>query len=466
MLDKRFILENSQTVQENCDRRGVKVDVARFVDLESQRRKLQAEVEELSRLSNVVSKSIGQAKDDAEREARKDEGRRLREVKEKIEEHMERLAAEAAVIHNAMPNLTHPEAPVGGEDASKELRHGNADVRPFSFPALDHVALAEQHDLIDFEGGARVAGHGFYFLKKEAALLELALQQFAMEFLVREGFTPMVTPDLARGDVLKGIGFIPRGPETQIYSIENHDLNLVATAEITLGGLYAGQVVEVEKLPIKLCGISHCFRTEAGAAGRASRGLYRVHQFTKVEMFAFTLPDQSEDMHNYFRDLECQIFDGLGIPYRVLDIATGDLGGPAFRKFDLEAWMPGRGTAGEYGEVTSTSNCTDYQSRRLDIRYKVKGEKGTQLRTHAQRHCRRHEPGDNRDSRKLPAGRRLDSDSRSAAEMDGQRSHRRTCVVAFLRNAIASFGETRLQPAIRNRRFQNRRGAERIRAAP
>jgi seryl-tRNA synthetase len=379
MLDKRFILENAQVVQENCTRRGVKVDVDRFVDLESQRRKLQAEVEELSRLANQVSKSIGQAKDDAEREARKDEGRRLREMKEKIEEHMERLAAEAAVIHNAMPNLTHPEAPIGGEDASKELRHGTIDIRPLGFPVQDHVALAEQHDLIDFEGGARVAGHGFYFLKKEAALLELALQQYTMDFLVREGFTPMVTPDLARGDVLKGIGFIPRGPETQIYSIENHDLNLVATAEITLGGLYAGQVVEAEKLPIKLCGISHCFRTEAGAAGRASRGLYRVHQFTKVEMFAFTLPEQSEDTHNYFRDLECEIFDGLGIPYRVLDIATGDLGGPAYRKFDLEAWMPGRGTAGEYGEVTSASNCTDYQSRRLDIRYKTKGEKGTQL---------------------------------------------------------------------------------------
>jgi seryl-tRNA synthetase len=268
---------------------------------------------------------------------------------------------------------------VGEADASKELRHGDVDVRPLGFPVLDHVALAEQHGLIDFEGGARVAGHGFYFLKNEAALLELALQQYAVDVLLREGFTPMVTPDLARGDVLRGIGFIPRGPETQIYSVENNDLNLVATAEITLGGLYAGQVIEAEKLPIKLCGISHCFRTEAGAAGRASRGLYRVHQFTKVEMFAFTLPDQSEDMHSYFRDLECEIFEGLGIPYRVLDIATGDLGGPAYRKFDLEAWMPGRGTSGEYGEVTSASNCTDYQSRRLDIRYKVKGEKGTHL---------------------------------------------------------------------------------------
>ena len=379
MLDKRFILENPELVQENCNRRGAKVDVGRFVELESQRRKLQAEIEELSRQANLVSKSIGQAKDDAERDARKDEGRRLREMKESMQAEIERLSAEANFIHNAIPNLTHPEAPVGGPDASTELRHGDVDVRPLGFPVLDHVALAEQHDLIDFEGGARVAGHGFYFLKNEAALLEIALQQYALELLLREGFTPMITPDLARGDVLKGIGFTPRGPETQIYSIENDDLNLVATAEITLGGLYAGQVIDAEKLPIKLCGISHCFRTEAGAAGRATRGLYRVHQFTKVEMFAFTLPEQSEDMHNYFRDLECEIFDGLRIPYRVLDIATGDLGGPAYRKFDLEAWMPGRGARGEFGEVTSASNCTDYQSRRLDIRYKVKGEKGTHL---------------------------------------------------------------------------------------
>jgi seryl-tRNA synthetase len=379
MLDKRFILENSDLVQQNCDRRGVKVDVARFVELESQRRKLQAEIEELSRQANLVSKSIGQTKDDAEREIRKEDGRRIRELKEQIFAHMETLAAEAAVIHNAMPNLTHPEAPVGGEDAGKELRRGKTDVRPMSFPVLDHVQLAKQHDLIDFDGAARVAGHGFYFLKNEAALMELALQQYAIAVLLGEGFTPMVTPDLARGDILKGIGFIPRGPETQIYSIENQDLNLVATAEITLGGLYAGEVIDADKLPIKLCGISHCFRTEAGAAGRASRGLYRVHQFTKVEMFAFTLPEQSEEMHNYFRDLECEIFDGLGIPYRVLDIATGDLGGPAYRKYDLEAWMPGRGGNGEYGEVTSASNCTDYQARRLDIRFKRKGEKGTNL---------------------------------------------------------------------------------------
>ncbi|MGE3241270.1 MAG: serine--tRNA ligase [Pirellulales bacterium] len=379
MLDRRFILENPELVQQNCDRRGVKADVVRFVQLETERRNLQAEVEELSRQANVVSKSIGQAKTDAEREERKEEGRRLRESKESKQADIDRIAAEVAAIHNSMPNMTHPESPIGGEDASKQIRTGAVDVRRMSFPVQDHVAIAEQHKLVDFEGGARIAGHGFYFLKNECVLLELALQQYALQKLVGENFTPLITPDLARGDILKGIGFIPRGPETQIYSVENHDLNLVATAEVTLGGLFAGQVIDADELPIKLCGISHCFRTEAGAAGRASRGLYRVHQFTKVEMFAFTRPEESDDMLNYFRDLECEIFDGLGIPYRVLDIASGDLGGPAYRKFDLEAWMPGRGENGEYGEVTSASNCTDYQSRRLDIRFKNKNEKGTHL---------------------------------------------------------------------------------------
>jgi len=208
-------------------------------------------------------------------------------------------------------------------------------------------------------------------------LLELALQRYAVELLRQEGFRLMATPDLARDTILEGTGFMPRGPETQIYSIAGSDLSLVATAEITLGGAYHERIFDAAELPLRLCGISHCFRTEAGAHGRATRGLYRVHQFTKVEMFAFTTPDQSEAMHETLLDLECRLFDGLGIPYRVIDTPSGDLGGPAYRKYDLEAWMPGRGEGGEWGEVTSTSNCTDYQARRLGIRFKTAGEKGT-----------------------------------------------------------------------------------------
>ncbi len=377
MLDRKFIVEHAEEVKQNCRNRGVEVDVDRLLELEKLRREKLHEVQELNRRANEVSKSIGKAKDAQEREERKAEGRRLREAKEAAQAAHDELERQIVAIQACIPNMSHPDAPIGEEADSRELRRGATPVPQFDFPVLDHVELGEALDLIDFEGGARVAGHGFYFLRNEAVLLELALQQFALRQLLDAGFTPVITPDLAYQEILNGVGYIPRGPETQIYSIENSNLSLVATAEITLGGWQAGQVLHAEDLPIKLCGISHCFRTEAGAAGRASRGLYRVHQFTKVEMFAFTLPDQSEAMHEHFCQLECQLFDALKIPYRVIDTATGDLGGPAYRKYDLEAWMPGRGDGGEFGEVTSASNCTDYQARRLNIRYKRAGEKGT-----------------------------------------------------------------------------------------
>jgi seryl-tRNA synthetase len=375
MLDRKFIVENADRVKQNCVNRGAPVDVGRFVELDTARKACQTTVDELNRRANEVSKSIGQAKDQAQREARKEEGRHLREETAGARLELERIIEELDAIHGSIPNLSHPDAPIGADDKSNlELARGKTPLPEFDFQPLDHVELGEALDLIDFEAGARVAGAGFYFLKNEAVLLELALQRYALEVLIAEGFTPTTTPDLARNEILNGTGYIPRGPETQIYSVENSDLSLIATAEIPLGGLLAGETVDAESLPRKLCGISHCFRTEAGAAGRASRGLYRVHQFTKIEMFAFTLPDQSEAMLDHLCELECRLFDGLGIPYRVVDTATGDLGGPAYRKFDLEAWMPGRG---EFGEVTSTSNCTDFQARRLNARYKVKGEKGT-----------------------------------------------------------------------------------------
>ncbi len=377
MLDRKFIVDHCELVKQNCANRGVPVDVDRFVELEQRRKARQVEVEQLNRQANEISKSIGKAKDPAEREARKEQGRQLRGRTQALQAELEQLAGELDTLQRRIPNLSHPDAPVGADDqANLELFRGKTPPATFAFPPLDHVQLAEKLDLVDFESGAGVAGHGFYFLKNEAVLLELALQRYAVELLAREGFTPVTTPDLARNEVLAGTGYIPRGPETQIYSIENSDLSLVATAEITLGGMLAGQTLDAERLPLKFCGISHCFRTEAGAHGRATRGLYRVHQFTKVEMFAFTRPEQSEAMLDHLRDMECRLFDGLGLPYRVVDTATGDLGGPAYRKFDLEAWMPGRG---EFGEVTSTSNCTDYQARRLNIRFRVKGEKGTRF---------------------------------------------------------------------------------------
>lgn len=379
MLDRKFILQNPDAVRQNCERRGVRCDIDQLVQLEQERLQVLQESQELNRQANETSKSIGRAKDEAERAQIIAQGRELRERKDAASAREQVLEQSILDLLSTIPNLTHPEAPEGGEEDAVEVGRGKTPVSVFDFKARDHLELSDIHDLFDFEAGARVAGAGFYFLKNAAVRLDLALQQFAVSFLADRGFIPVSTPDLALTSILHGTGFNPRGPETQIYSIENTELNLVATAEITLGGMMADQVLDAEKLPLKLCGLSHCFRTEAGAAGRASKGLYRVHQFTKVEMFAFTTPDQSQNLHDEMRNLECEIFDHLEVPFRVIDTAAGDLGGPAYRKFDLEAWMPGRGESGEWGEVTSTSNCTDYQARRLNVRFRRAGQKGTEF---------------------------------------------------------------------------------------
>jgi seryl-tRNA synthetase len=383
MLDLKFVVANTDTVRQNCRNRNVSLDVIddvdRVVALEGERRILLQAVEEVRRQQNEVAHSTGREKDPVKRSALIDEGKRLKSQVAEEEERLRRLEAELTQRLKRIPNLTHPDAPVGlTEEESREVREVGTP-RVFDFKPKDHVELGKSLDLIDFETGGKVSGTGFYFLKNDAVLLDLAIQQFALRKLIDAGFTPIITPDLARNQILEGIGFTPRGVETQVYSIEDSDLSLIGTAEITLGGMHADMVLDESDLPLKYVGLSHCFRTEAGAAGRASRGLYRVHQFTKVEMFAFGTPESSGALHAEMLAIEEDLFQALGIPFRVLDICTGDLGGPAYRKYDLEAWMPGRGEHGEYGEVTSTSDCTDYQSRRLNIRYRPSGQKGTRF---------------------------------------------------------------------------------------
>jgi seryl-tRNA synthetase len=385
MLDLKYVLAHVEAVKQNCRDRNVPAEIVdevdRVVALEGRRKGLLQAVEEVRRRQNEVAQATGKEKDPARRAELVAEGKRLKAEVGASDEQLRQIEAELKLRLGRIPNLTHPDAPVGAtEDDSKELRRVGTP-RAFDFTPRDHVAIGKALDLIDFESGGKVTGHGFYFLKNDAVLLDLALQQFALRKLVACGFQPIVTPDLARNSILEGIGFTPRGPETQIYSIEDTDLSLIGTAEITLGGMHADEIFDESALPLKYVGVSHCFRTEAGAAGRASKGLYRVHQFTKVEMFAFTAgtPDASGAMHRELLAIEEEIFGELGIPYRVLDICSGDLGGPAYRKFDLEAWMPGRGEAGEYGEVTSTSDCTDFQARRLNIRYRPEGQKGTRF---------------------------------------------------------------------------------------
>jgi seryl-tRNA synthetase len=379
MLDAQFIRDNLEAVKLNCRNRNVKADVDRVVQLEDERKLLAQETQKIQQRQNELSKLIPKEKDAAQKQALIQEGRVLREQVASLETRGKENEAHLRAALAAIPNMTHPDAPVSTDPAGNKVIKKWGEPRKFDFAAKDHVALAEALDLVDFEAGASVTGQKFYFLKNEAVLLELALIQYAMNVLIHEGYTPVITPDLARVDVLEGIGFIPRGPETQIYSIENTDLCLIATAEITLGGMHRDQILDDLQLPKKYVGLSHCFRTEAGAPGRDTRGLYRVHQFTKVEMFAFCAADQSEAIHQELLRVEESIFQGLGLTYHVIDTCTGDLGGPAYRKYDLEAWMPGRGQGGEYGEVTSTSNCTDYQARRLGIRYRTAGQKGTRF---------------------------------------------------------------------------------------
>ncbi len=383
MLDLKYVVANADAVKQNCRNRNappdVLEDVDRVVALEAERRGLLHAVEDVRRRQNEVAQATGRERDAEKRTALIEQGKRLKSEVADEEERLSRLEDELNQRVKRIPNLTHPDAPIGlTEEESRELRKVGTP-RAFDFKPKDHVALGKDLDLIDFETGGKVSGTGFYFLKNDAVLLDLALQQFAVKKLVAAGFTPIVTPDLARNQILEGIGFTPRGVETQVYSVEDTDLSLVGTAEITLGGMHADNVLDESALPIRYVGLSHCFRTEAGAAGRASRGLYRVHQFTKVEMFAFSTPETSGAIHAEMLAIEEDLFQSLGIPYRVLDICSGDLGGPAYRKFDLEAWMPGRGEHGEYGEVTSTSDCTDYQARRLNIRYRPAGQKGTRF---------------------------------------------------------------------------------------
>ncbi len=365
-------------IVDSCKRRRAKVDIDAAITAQKRVAELQTELNALNQRRNDHQAGGRRKLEPDEREAQVSEGRRLKEGVAELEK---RLASEQQVLQAQMlsiPNLLHPDLPDGGEADFRELRRVGAP-RKFEFAPLDHLALNEKLDLFDFEAGAKVAGQKWYYLKNAAVLLELALQRMALDCVMQAGFAPFATPDVARKEIVDGLAFSPRGSETQIYSIAGTDLDLIGTSEITLGGIHADALLDEGDLPLRMAGISHCFRTEAGSAGRESRGLYRVHQFSKVEMFAITRPEDSEAMHEELVAIEEGILQALEIPYRVIDIAAADLGAPAYRKFDIEGWMPMRGDGGDYGELTSASNCTDYQARRLKTRFRRTSVKKNEL---------------------------------------------------------------------------------------
>ena len=366
MLDVNFIRENPGKVKKGIGAKGFSSDLVNTVlELDEKRRAMIQKLEAERAEKNIISDEVAKKKTDELIERGKivrTEIRGFGADLKSIETGLQRALYE-------IPNLPLDMVPVGkGEEENKEIRKWG-EPRKFDFKPKDHLELGKSLGILDFETGTKVAGNKFYFLYGDGARLELALVQYVFDLLSKEGFLPVVTPDLAKSRYYLGTGYLPKGEEAQTYKIEGEDLGLIATAEVTLAGKHADEIISEDKLPIKYIGYSHCFRQEAGAYGKYSKGLYRVHQFTKAEMFIYCKPEESDKFHEYILKMEEKIYQDLGLPYRVLEMCTGDLGAMAARKFDIEVWMPERNG---YGEVTSASNCTDYQARNLNIKYKAK----------------------------------------------------------------------------------------------
>jgi len=374
MLDIKFIIEHQDQVRESIARRGVRADLDALLVLYAERKELLLEIETKRAEANRIAKQIPQLSSE-ERQASIELGRTLNQQITLSEENMRELDERYQEALLTIPNLLAPDTPAGASDEENAVLRTWGVPRKFDFAPLDHVELGKRLDLIDFESGTKVTAPKFYFLKNQAVFLELALKLFALNVAQKNGFIPLITPDLAKKSVLLGAGFTPRGEESNIYHIEDMDLSLIATAEIPVGGMHADELLDVSRLPLKYVAESHCFRREAGASGRESKGLYRVHQFSKIELFQITTPELADHALEEILALEESIYQQLNLPYRVMRICAGDLGAVAYKKYDLEAWMPGREAQEKYGEITSASNCTDFQARRLNIRYRDKDQK-------------------------------------------------------------------------------------------
>ncbi|MBN1628566.1 MAG: serine--tRNA ligase [Thermoleophilia bacterium] len=372
MLDIRLIRNDPDVVRAALHRRGAHAEAAldKLLGLDRSRREILVAVEERRALRNAVSEEIARLKLD--KADATDKIAAMREVGDEIKRlETELKAVEAALEEELLqvPNLPDATAPDGGENDSVVMYHRGTP-RSFDFEPLDHLDLAAPHDLIDMERGARTSGSRFAYVKGDLVFLQFALVQFALHKLASKGFRPVIVPVLVRDEAMYGTGFFPTDMQ-QVYRVEADGLNLVGTSEVPLAALHIDEVLDEADLPVRYVGYSSCFRREAGAAGKDTRGIFRVHQFDKVEMFSFCAPDRSIEEHDFMRSVEEELLQDLGLPYRAVNIAAGDLGASAAKKYDLEAWLP---TQQRYREVTSCSNCTDYQARRLKVR--AKGEKG------------------------------------------------------------------------------------------
>jgi seryl-tRNA synthetase len=363
MLDIQFIREQTDLVKQAAEQKNISVDIDQLLQLDTQRRELLRSVEQLRQKRNRHADLIKAAKPTPEHiQAGKD----LKETLSVQEAELEGVQADYQELLATVPNVIPEDTPLGGEEASRQERTWG-DTADKNFPVLDHVAWGEERGLIDFERGAKVAGAKFYFLKGSLAELDLAVQQLGQQLAIKHGFTPMVVPHMVSTRIAAGTGYLPRGEERQIYKIEGEDLNLIATAEMPITGYHADEILEASQLPLLYVGVSPSYRMEAGAYGKHSRGLYRVHQFNKLELYVFCKPEDSEEWHQKLLAIEEELCQMLAIPYEIIRIAAGDLGAPAYKKYDVQYWSP---VDKSYRELMSCSNVTDYQARRLNIRYR------------------------------------------------------------------------------------------------
>ena len=372
MLDIRFIRENAECVQQDALNKGYKnADIQAVIALDDERKTLTTKIDELRTRRNQIAASMKNAggKPSAEQIA---EGKKIKEELAELEKTYRELDEKLTVALKGIPNILQPDVPIGEEGEDDLVKTWGEELFESRKGVQDHLDFANRKGWVDFERGSKVAGTKFYFLKGDLALLENAIYQFALNKLISKGFHFMTVPHMVNGEVAMGTGFAPRSSDqSDEYFIENEDLSLIATAEMSLTGYHAGEILNEKDLPIFYAGYSPCYRKEAGTYGKHTRGLFRVHQFNKLEMYAYTLPEQSAEIHEKILAIEEEIYQELGIPYRVINIASGDLGAPASKKYDIEYWSP---VDGSYREITSCSNCTDYQARNLNIR--VRRENG------------------------------------------------------------------------------------------
>jgi len=360
MLDIKFIRENPDKVKQGCQNKQVNVDIDKLLDIDKKRRELLQEIEGLKAEQKKVS-----GKDQSQIEKAKELKSKIKE----IEPELSKIEEEFNKLMRQIPNVPLDDVIEGKTEGDNKVLREEGKKPEFSdFKPKDYLEIAEKLDIIDIKRAAKTSGSRFGYIKGAATLMEFALVQLAFKVLGDQGFTPVVPPVMLKREAMEGMGYLDRGAD-EVYHLEKDDLYLVGTSEQSIGAMHMNETFQEKDLPKRYMGFSTCFRREAGAYGKDTKGILRVHQFDKIEMFSFCSPEKSEEEHQLLLSLEEELMKALKLPYRVIDICSGDLGDPAAKKWDIEAWMPGQG---QYRETHSTSNCTDWQARRLNIRYKAK----------------------------------------------------------------------------------------------